>query len=208
MKQKRTVLIAFMFCFGLLFFKQSVCAQDYFEATIQQNDDKSVLITITPNQDVEFDGFDIYRTDAEGGEYQYIGTVESGHDYEYDYDIDDDYDDWYDDWYDVEDLVYIDTTVLNSYQTYYYRIEGYQLSNEIKTDLNVIKQTDAMKVFKWCLVTIGLAYAGNYIGSIISMIINGDDVANNQQALETIFDTNFAIPMIFIVDEVMRCDPF
>ena len=61
MKQKRTVLIAFMFCFGLLFFKQSVCAQDYFEATIQQNDDKSVLITITPNQDVEFDGFDIYR---------------------------------------------------------------------------------------------------------------------------------------------------
>lgn len=73
------------------------------------------------------------------------------------------------------------------------------LSNEIKTDLNVIKQTDAMKVFKWCLVTIGLAYAGNYIGSIISMIINGDDVANNQQTLETIFDTNFAIPMIFIV---------
>ena len=71
----------------------------------------------------------------EGGEYQYIGTVESGHDYEYDYDIDDDYDDWYDDWYDVEELVYIDTAVLNSYQTYYYRIEGYQLSNEIKTVL-------------------------------------------------------------------------
>ena len=134
MSHKRYILIvlSFVLCVGLC--KLPVAAQNYFQATIEQNESQNVVISITPGEEVEWAGFDIYRADTIDGEYQYLGTVETNSDYNYDYDVDDDYYDWYYDWYyDDPVLTYTDTTPLNVYQTYYYRVEGFQFSEETKT---------------------------------------------------------------------------
>lgn len=153
MNHKRKITSVILFCLCVLLFKLPVSAQDYFQATIEQNESQNVVINITPNNDAELSGFDIYRADTVDGEYQYVGTVEAESDYTYDYDIDDEYDDWYYDWYydDEKVLTYIDTTILNVYQTYYYRIEGYQQVDDLKTvvqitDLNILIKAAAPRI--------------------------------------------------------------
>lgn len=73
------------------------------------------------------------------------------------------------------------------------------LSSEIKTDINVIKKMDAMKVFKWCLIAIGLSYAGSYIGGLITMIFTGGSTSDNQTAINGILSSNYAIPMMIFI---------
>ncbi len=153
MNHKREVMTVLSFCLCMIFLKLPVSAQEYFQATIYQNESQNVVVDMTPYDDSGLNGFDIYRAESVDGEYQYLGTVEVGSDYDYDYNIDDDYYDWYYDWYynNEKEYTYTDTAVLNVYQNYYYRIDGYQITDDVKTvlqsiELNIIIKAAAPQI--------------------------------------------------------------
>lgn len=74
------------------------------------------------------------------------------------------------------------------------------LKKEIVTDFKAIEQKDAVKVFLGCLAGVGLVYAGNLVGSILTAILGGKGDSANQAALETIiFSPYGAIMILFIV---------
>ncbi len=145
MNHKREVMAVLGFCLCIMFCKLPASAQEYFQATINQNESQNVVIDMTLYDEAELNGFDIYRAESFDGEYQYVGTVEIESDYTYDYDVDDDYYDWYYDWYynNEKEYTYTDTAALNVYQNYYYRVDGYQITDDVKTilqsiDLNIV----------------------------------------------------------------------
>ncbi|MBQ9984395.1 MAG: M15 family metallopeptidase [Lachnospiraceae bacterium] len=111
-----------------------------FEIDLECNSNQTVTIDINLLTEDEVDGFHIYRADAVDGEYTYIGNVDVTDDY-YEYWYDDYYDDAYEA-YDNNAFFYNDTTVLEAYKTYYYRVEAYVCDEdnaENKTILQVIE---------------------------------------------------------------------
>ena len=105
-----------------------VYAQELFEVAGKCIEGQKVTLSININDETSIDGFDIYRTQSAGGDYQYVGNIETekynaDKDYKYynDYDYDED-----------ADYTYTDSTVLDLYQTYYYRVEAYQYLDEEK----------------------------------------------------------------------------
>lgn len=140
MKNKRYLigfvwsLLCIMFCAG------EVYAADCVQITAKCKEAQRATLEITNVSDTELDGFDIYRADNLQGEYQLIGSVSTsdlwGTGYSnYDYNTDT---------YTDVDYVYTDPTVLNLYQTYYYRIQVYTDSYDIygNTVKNYIQTVD------------------------------------------------------------------
>lgn len=134
MNYRRKITLFFTVCLCVLLCKEPVLAQDYFQATVECGESQGVVIETTLLEGMELTGIDIYRADTLGGEYQYIGSVtteESSSNWYYDWYYDYETEDWY---YDYERvLTYTDLTAVNVYQTYYYRIDGYQIIDEVKT---------------------------------------------------------------------------
>ncbi len=99
-----------------------VHAQELFEVIGKCIEGQKVTLEIYINDETSIDGFDIYRAESVGSEYQYVGNLETEKYNSYSYDD-----------YDVEaDYTYTDSVVLNLYQTYYYRIQAYQYLEEEK----------------------------------------------------------------------------
>ena len=71
----------------------------------------------------------------------------------------------------------------------------FTLKKEIKTDFNNLNKTNAMSVLGMCTVGIIVAYIGNYIGSIVSIMFGGDDNSANQEAIEMIMFSKYGIFM-------------
>lgn len=119
MKQKRLVPLLMVLALGIILTKLPVQAETLFQVTGKCEKDQKATLEIYVNDETGIEGFDIYRADTAGGEYQYIGNVETN---SWNY--------YYSDYYDYDDNAepdysYTDTTVLNIYQTYYYRVQAY-----------------------------------------------------------------------------------
>lgn len=73
------------------------------------------------------------------------------------------------------------------------------LRKEIITDFKVLEKKDAVKVFLTCLGGVGLVYAGNFVGSIITQILGGTADSANQKALEMIMFSKYGFIMIVFI---------
>lgn len=73
------------------------------------------------------------------------------------------------------------------------------LKQEIKTDFKKIEENDAVKVLLTCLAGIGLVYAGNIVGSIVTSIFGGTGDSANQQAIEMIMFSKYGFIMIIFI---------
>jgi len=73
------------------------------------------------------------------------------------------------------------------------------LKTEIVTDFKIIKQNNAVKIFLSCLAGVGLVYAGNFIGSILTNLFGGQGDSANQAALEKILFSEYGFIMIIFI---------
>ena len=73
------------------------------------------------------------------------------------------------------------------------------LKKEVITDFKKIEKENAFKVFKICLAGVGLVYAGNFVGSIITMFLGGSNSSANQEALEKIIFSPYGCLMIIFI---------
>lgn len=69
------------------------------------------------------------------------------------------------------------------------------LKKQIVTDFKSLSSKNAVKIFCMCLATLGCAYLGNYIGTIISSIF-GDTDSLNQQAIELMLFSKYGFLLI------------
>lgn len=135
MNHKRITRILFICLVCVLFCKCPVFAQELFSVTGKCTKEQKVILDINVADESNIDGFDIYRADIAGGEYQYLGNVETdSRSYYYST-----YDDYYDD---TPDYTYEDETVLNIYQTYYYRVQAYQYVDGEEENKKYIQNVD------------------------------------------------------------------
>lgn len=73
------------------------------------------------------------------------------------------------------------------------------LNKEIITDFKKLEKQNAVKVFLTCLAGVGLVYAGNIVGSILTSIFGGTGSSANQEALEKILFSPYAFIMIVFI---------
>ncbi|MGN0154251.1 MAG: M15 family metallopeptidase [Lachnospiraceae bacterium] len=133
-KRIRKILLTCFVC--ILFCKTPVFAQELFTVTGKCTEEQKVTLEIFVVNESNIAGFDIYRADMAGGEYQYIGNVVADS-WSYYYSTYDDYDED-----NMPDYSYTDETVLNLYQTYYYRVMAYQYIDEEEETKSYIQSTD------------------------------------------------------------------
>lgn len=75
------------------------------------------------------------------------------------------------------------------------------LKKEIVTDFKILSKSNAFTIFKYCLITLGFAYLGNFVGSIISSWFdNGSSGTGsaNQQVLEIMLFSDYGILTVII----------
>ena len=121
MNYKWTGYIIFLIT-GILLCRIPANAQELFGITAKCIEGQKTVIEITVEDDIQVDGFDIYRADQADESYQYIGNIDAATE-----------DDWEDYYYNNADYTFTDSAVLAIYQTYYYRVQAYQNINGIKT---------------------------------------------------------------------------
>ena len=68
---------------------------------------------------------------------------------------------------------------------------------EIKTDFTRLNKSDAMTTFRIVIMGLGMAYMGNYIGSLISTLLGGG-VSGNQQAVDSVLLGKYGFIFAFI----------
>lgn len=73
------------------------------------------------------------------------------------------------------------------------------LNKEIITDFKKLEKQNAVKVFLTCLAGVGLVYAGNIVGSILTSIFGGTGSSANQEALEKILFSPYGFLMIVFI---------
>lgn len=73
------------------------------------------------------------------------------------------------------------------------------LKKEIITDFKKLEKQNAVKVFLTCLAGVGLVYAGNIVGSILTSIFGGTGSSANQEALEKILFSPYGFLMIVFI---------
>ena len=73
------------------------------------------------------------------------------------------------------------------------------LNKEIITDFKKLEKQNTVKVFLTCLAGVGLVYAGNIVGSILTSIFGGTGSSANQEALEKILFSPYAFIMIVFI---------
>ena len=73
------------------------------------------------------------------------------------------------------------------------------LKKEIITDFNRLEKRNAVKVFLTCLAGVGLVYAGNLVGRILTSIFGGEGSSANQSTLQTILLSKYGPIMIIMI---------
>ncbi len=133
-KRDRILFLLMNVILGMAVFSANVTAKTLdFGVTGQCRTAQKATIVIQTN-DGEYNGFDIFRSETEGGDYQQIGTVG---DY-YNLEESDDYAnvESFEMLYDNQDYqiqyTYEDPAILNVNQTYYYQVKAYVYLNGTK----------------------------------------------------------------------------
>lgn len=73
------------------------------------------------------------------------------------------------------------------------------LKKEIITDFKKIEQKNAVKIFLTCLAGVGLVYAGNLVGTILTSIFGGQGDSVNQETLEIVMLSKYGPIMIIMI---------
>ena len=73
------------------------------------------------------------------------------------------------------------------------------LKKEIITDFKHLEKRIAVKVFLTCLAGVGLVYAGNLVGTILTSIFGGEGSSANQSTLQTILLSKYGPIMIIMI---------
>lgn len=73
------------------------------------------------------------------------------------------------------------------------------LKKEIITDFKKIEQKNAVKIFLTCLAGVGLVYAGNLVGTILTSIFGGQVDSVNQETLEIVMLSKYGPIMIIMI---------
>lgn len=160
MKKLKRLNTISMFVFCLWVGSMTVQAKSRFDVTGQCEVSPKATIHITVDAE-SYDGFDIYRAD-DNGNYQYVNSVGLTQKVVQDeYDMNDDSENYYDYEYTNNDYesewvyenkkyveyrkyTFTDSADLVVYQTYQYRVIGYQFVNDVKTTVGTPKDISVL----------------------------------------------------------------
>ena len=92
-------------------------------------------------------------------------------------------------------------TVINNIMIYLILIVSccILLKKEIITDFKQLEKNNAVKIFVTCLAGVGLVYAGNLVGSILTTILGGEGSSANQETLEVVLLSKYGPIMLLMI---------